>query len=101
MQDYPEDGQGRMSQVQHGSKMLVGLPDDLAPPSVWVDGKIFFVNQLLQQSTKGYFIPTKLFQARVSPTPGTQVLSLGHRVSQTDISSETCRFSRYRLRLCR
>lgn len=93
MQDYPEDGQGRMSQVQHGSKVLVGLPDDLAPPSVRVDGKVFFVNELLQRSTKGYFIPTKLFQARVGPTPETEVLSLGHRVSPTDVSSETSLFS--------
>lgn len=101
MQDYPEDGQGRMSQVQHGSKMLMGLPDDLAPPSVRVDGKIFFVYELLQQSAKGYFIPTKLFQARVGPTPETEVLSLGHRVFQTDVSSETCHFSQFHLTLCR
>lgn len=93
MQDYPEDGQGRMSQVQHGSKMLVGLPDGLAPPSVRVNGKVFFVDELLQQSTKRYFVPTKLFQARVGPTPVTEVLSLGHRVSQTDVSSQTCRSS--------
>ncbi|KAF8444474.1 hypothetical protein L210DRAFT_957941 [Boletus edulis BED1] len=69
MQDYP---------------MLMGLPDDLASPSVQVNGKVFFVDELLQQSTKGYFISTKLFQARVGPTLETKVLSLGNRVSQTD-----------------
>lgn len=101
MQDYPEDGQGRMSQVQHGSKMLVGLPDNLALPSVRVDGKVFFVNELLQQDTKGYFIPTRLFQAQVGPTPESEVLSLEYRVSQTDVSTETCRSSRLHPSLCR
>ena len=93
MQDYPEDEQGQMSQVQHGSKMLLGLPDDLAPPSVHVNSKIFIINELLQQSTKKYFIPMKLFQVRVSPMPETEVLSLGHRVSQTDVSGEMYHFS--------
>ncbi|KAF8124200.1 hypothetical protein EV363DRAFT_1403310 [Boletus edulis] len=65
-------------------KILMDLPDDLAPPSIWVNGKVFFVNKLLQQSTKRYFILTKLFQAQVSPTPETKVLSLKNRVSQTD-----------------
>lgn len=82
-----------MSQVQHGSKMLLGLPDDLAPPSVRVNSKIFFIKELLQQSTKKYFILTKLFQAWVGPTPETEVLSLGHRVSQTDVSGEMYHFS--------
>ncbi|KAI9566584.1 hypothetical protein HD554DRAFT_2174244 [Boletus coccyginus] len=63
MQDYSKDRQGQMSQVQHGSKMLMDLLDDLAPPSVQVNGKVFFVYKLLQQSVKGYFIPMKLFQA--------------------------------------
>ena len=63
MQDYPEDGQGQMSQVQHGSKMLMGLSDWFTPPSIQVNGKVCFVDELLQQSTKGYFIPTKFLQA--------------------------------------
>ena len=101
MQDYPEDEQGQMSQVQHGSKMLLGLPDDLAPPSVHVNSKIFIINELLQQSTKKYFIPMKLFQVRVSPMPETEVLSLGHRVSQTDVSGEMYHFSWFHLSLYR
>ena len=92
MQDYPEDGQGWMSQVQHGSKMLMGLLDEFTPLSVQVNGKVFFVNELLQQSTKGYFIPMKFFQAQAGPTVETQVLSLGHKVSHTDVST-SCIFS--------
>ena len=101
MQDYPEDGQGHMSQVQHGSKMLVDIPDDLALPSVQVNGKVYFVNELLQQSTNGYFIPMKLFQAWVGPMLETEVLCLEYRVLQTDVSSETYRFSWLHLSLCR
>ncbi|KIJ12956.1 hypothetical protein PAXINDRAFT_14320 [Paxillus involutus ATCC 200175] len=84
MQDYPEDGQGRMSQVHHGNKMLEGLPDDLAPPCVRVDGSIYFVNKLVQQQGNQYFIPKKFFQARLSsPSAEATVLSLGYKVQQT------------------
>lgn len=86
MQDYPEDGQGRMSQVHHGNKMLEGLPDNLAPPCVRVNQDIFFVDELLQQVSKQYFIPKKFFQAKLGGTPAPQLLALGHKVSQTDVS---------------
>ncbi|KAF8834898.1 hypothetical protein BDN67DRAFT_871006, partial [Paxillus ammoniavirescens] len=85
MQDYPEDGQGQMSQVRHGNKMLEGLPDNLAPPCIHVDGSIFFINKLLQQSMKQYFIPKKFFQARLQPSSSAeaQILALDHKVYQT------------------
>ncbi|KAF9237455.1 hypothetical protein BU15DRAFT_48704 [Melanogaster broomeanus] len=84
MQDYPEDGQGRMSQVHHGEKMLEDLPNNLAPPCVAVGINIFFVNELLQRSTKGYFIPKKFFQAKLGGTPEAEVLAAGHGVSRTE-----------------
>ncbi|KAF8438190.1 hypothetical protein L210DRAFT_3679452 [Boletus edulis BED1] len=87
MQEYPEDGQGRMSQVHHGSKMLDDLPDGLAPPCVRVDRAVYFVNELLQQSTGQYFIPKKFFQARMSPEGESvepTILALGHKVSKTE-----------------
>ncbi|KAG2097248.1 uncharacterized protein F5147DRAFT_747487 [Suillus discolor] len=82
--DYPEDGQGRMSQIHHGEKMLHGLPDNLATPSVHVDGNIFFVDELLQQMSKDYFIPKKFFQAQVSADHDAEILSLGHSVTWTE-----------------
>ncbi|KIJ68889.1 hypothetical protein HYDPIDRAFT_122720 [Hydnomerulius pinastri MD-312] len=85
MQDYPEDGQGQMSQVHHGHKMLEGLPDDLAPPCVCVGTNIFFVNELLQRSTKDYFIPKKFFQAKLDGALEADILALGHGVSRTDM----------------
>jgi hypothetical protein len=87
MRDYPEEGQGRMSQIHHGEKMLHGLPDNLATPSVRVDGNIFFVNELLQQVSKDYFIPKKFFQAQVSADYDAEILSLGHFVTRTEVRS--------------
>ncbi|KAG2094609.1 uncharacterized protein F5147DRAFT_747791 [Suillus discolor] len=58
MQDYPEDGGDGMSQVFNGMKMLLDLP---SPPAVRVDGTIYFVNELLQESSKAYFIPECFF----------------------------------------
>ncbi|KAF8546850.1 hypothetical protein OG21DRAFT_1399235, partial [Imleria badia] len=83
MQEYPEDGQGRMSQVHHGMKMLDDLPDALAPPCARVDCSVYFVNELLQQSTGQFFIPKKFFQARMQGSLEPTVLALGHRASET------------------
>ncbi|KAI9571213.1 hypothetical protein HD554DRAFT_1998148, partial [Boletus coccyginus] len=83
MQEYPEDGQGRMSQVHHGIKMLDDLPDTLAPPCVRVDYGIYFVNELLQQSTGQFFVPKKFFQARMQESSEPTVLALGHKASKT------------------
>jgi len=88
MQDYPEDGQGYMSQVHHGSKMLEDLPGGLAPLCVHVDHAVYFVNELLQQLSGQYFIPKRLFQARM-PCGGESteltILALGHNVSKTTV----------------
>ncbi|KAH7903914.1 hypothetical protein BJ138DRAFT_1019864, partial [Hygrophoropsis aurantiaca] len=84
MQDYPEEGSGRMSQVHHGNKMLHGLPDHLAPPTVRVGDNIYFVDELLQQSSREYFILKKFFQAKLMIDNDIQVLALGHIVSRTD-----------------
>jgi hypothetical protein len=58
MQDYPEDGGRGMSQVFNGEKMLFKLP---SPPAAKVDGEIYFVNELLQDSSGDYFIPEHFF----------------------------------------
>jgi hypothetical protein len=90
MQDYPEDGRGNMSQVHHGSKMLHELPEELLVPSVRVNGSIYFRNELLQ-STTGFFIPTRFFQANIpscdAEQASLQVLALGHPVVQTEVQS--------------
>ncbi|KAG2099140.1 hypothetical protein BD769DRAFT_1631222 [Suillus cothurnatus] len=56
MQDYPEDGGKGMSEVFNGEKMLFELP---SPPAAKVDGEIYFVNELLQDSSGDYFLPQR------------------------------------------
>jgi hypothetical protein len=68
MQDYPELNDDGMSQVHHGEKMLLDTPASIATPAVRVDGKIYFVDELLQCSTGLYFIPERFFY-RVSTPP--------------------------------
>ncbi|KAG1900387.1 uncharacterized protein F5891DRAFT_1128572 [Suillus fuscotomentosus] len=84
MRDYPEEGDGRMSQVHHSYKMMHDLPDDLSPPTVRVGINIFFVDELLQLSSMEYFIPKKFFEAKITPDNNAQTLALGHIVVQTD-----------------
>ncbi|KIK77013.1 hypothetical protein PAXRUDRAFT_17787 [Paxillus rubicundulus Ve08.2h10] len=60
MQDFPEDRGEGMSQVFHGEKLLHELP---SLPAVRVNGTIYFVNELLQESSMGYFIPERFFVA--------------------------------------
>ncbi|KAL4079983.1 hypothetical protein V8B97DRAFT_2020725 [Scleroderma yunnanense] len=54
MQDYPEDGGSGMSQIYHGEKMLLDLPSH---PAACVHRKIYFMDEILQESEGGYFIP--------------------------------------------
>ncbi|KAG6376771.1 hypothetical protein JVT61DRAFT_1795 [Boletus reticuloceps] len=63
------DGQGHMSQVHHGTKMLEDLPEDLTPPCAHIDHSVYFVNELLQQSMEG-------------EEPA--LLALGHQVLKTE-----------------
>ncbi|KIJ13255.1 hypothetical protein PAXINDRAFT_81387 [Paxillus involutus ATCC 200175] len=67
MQDYPEDKGKGMSQVFHGRKMLLDLP---SPPAVRIHGRIFFVNELLQDTSGDYFIPERFFSAASNQSEG-------------------------------
>lgn len=49
-----------MSQVFNGTKMMF---DGSASPAVRVDGKIYFIDELLQESSGHYFIPKRFFYA--------------------------------------
>lgn len=60
MQDYPEDACGGMSEVFHGSKMLLEAP---SPPTAHVWGKVYFVNEILWDECGEYFFPECFFLA--------------------------------------
>ncbi|EGN93622.1 hypothetical protein SERLA73DRAFT_78499 [Serpula lacrymans var. lacrymans S7.3] len=79
MQDYPEEGDGSMSQAHHGTKMLHDLPPSLAAPSILINGKIYSVDELLQQSNGAYFIPKKIFQSQ-DQLGIVETLAIGHSV---------------------
>ncbi|EGO18833.1 hypothetical protein SERLADRAFT_443800 [Serpula lacrymans var. lacrymans S7.9] len=83
MQDYPEDNGGSISQVHHGSKVLHDLPPSLAVPSLHTNGKIFSVNELLQQDSGNCFIPIKFFLHK--DQRGVKVLAIGHNVVRSDV----------------
>jgi hypothetical protein len=65
MQDYPEDSGKGISQVFNGTKMLLDTP---SPPAVRVHGSIYFTDELLQDSTGGYFIPQQFFLGAADPS---------------------------------
>lgn len=101
MQDYPEDKGGGMSQVFHGEKMLLELP---SPPAARVDGKIYFVNELLQECSGAYFVPERFFNASYSASSESDLANLrdpcqqelyamGRPVQYTDV----CNLIRYML----
>ncbi|KAG1824214.1 hypothetical protein EV424DRAFT_1320857, partial [Suillus variegatus] len=90
MQDYPEDGGDGMSQVFNGQKMLLELP---SPPAARVDGKIYFVNELLQECSGGFFVPERFFTASYAPVNGrdsqdscqeNKTYAMGRAVQYTD-----------------
>ncbi|KAI9457277.1 hypothetical protein HD554DRAFT_2177757 [Boletus coccyginus] len=58
MQDYPDNGGPSMLQVFNGTKMMFDGP---AFPAVFVGGKIYFVDELLQECSGHYFIPKCFF----------------------------------------
>lgn len=90
MQDFPEDGGDRMSQVFHGAKLLHELP---SPPSVRVDCNIYFIDELLQDMSGGYFIPERFFLASSKVASGglsdgheetKELFALGRAVQRTE-----------------
>ncbi|KAI0685875.1 hypothetical protein BC835DRAFT_1218160, partial [Cytidiella melzeri] len=61
MSNLSEDHEGYISEAKHGFKMLRNGPEDIVTPAVRVEGKIFFTQELLQQSGASYFIPERFF----------------------------------------
>lgn len=93
MQDYPEDGGKGMSQVFNGRKMLLDLP---SPPAVQVNRTVYFTDELLQESSGGYFIPNRFFLAAGdTPADTTEscdkvLYALGRAAQRTEVCSHLC-----------
>jgi hypothetical protein len=93
MQDYPEDGGKGMSQVFNGTKMLLDLP---SPPAVQVNRTVYFTDELLQESSGGYFIPNRFFLAAGDTLADTTescdkvLYALGRAAQRTEVRSHLC-----------
>ncbi|KAI0040147.1 hypothetical protein FA95DRAFT_1464700, partial [Auriscalpium vulgare] len=81
MEDYPEFLGQTMSEVRHGEKMLLDIPADVGTPMVRVDGKIFYVDELLETQSGSYFIPERFFNRAVSDTIPSQSDTQPHATS--------------------
>jgi hypothetical protein len=92
MRDYPQDDGSRMSQVHNGEKMLLDLPQDVTTPTVHVNGRIYFVGELLQRTSGAYFIPERFFARNTGRGPGQQeeLFSLGRNVARSTVGGCIC-----------
>lgn len=96
MKDFPESGEGGMSEVHHGRKMLLESPQGIATPAVRVRGRIFFVDELLRCVGGMYFIPERFFSQKhprtkqsSNPAGGvekTKLMALGRVARKAEVS---------------
>lgn len=61
MCDYPVEGKGFMSEVWHGRKMSEELPPEIAPPTAENQGRVFWINELLECFDRSYYYPERFF----------------------------------------
>ncbi|KAH7885947.1 hypothetical protein F5I97DRAFT_2024174 [Phlebopus sp. FC_14] len=54
IQDYPKDKGSGILEVFYGKKILLDLP---SPPTARIHGKVYFVNEILQEISGEYFFP--------------------------------------------
>ncbi|KAI0686507.1 hypothetical protein BC835DRAFT_1287910, partial [Cytidiella melzeri] len=93
MSDYPEDQGCCMSEARHGFKMLCNAPQGIATPAIRAQRKIYFAEELLEQSDGTYFIPERFFVdnslSQWLATAGQSqdsLTDLGHSVSLNEVS---------------
>lgn len=90
MQDYPQDTT-TISEVFHAEKILLDIPSGIAPPTIRVNGKIFYVDELLQRSSGAYFIPERFFcraktGAALEGDEKFDFFAIGYDVERLDVS---------------
>ena len=69
-----------MSQAWHGSKMLEDAPDHLMTPMIRLNGRVFYVNELVQR-LNDWFLPLRWFLRGEEQYP----YAFGHRVEMTEV----------------
>jgi len=79
MQFYPAILGSRLKEVWHGTKMLKDVPDHRLSPTIRHNGKIYYVNELMECTDQRWFIPTHWL------CKGQGFVALGHHAWLTDL----------------
>lgn len=86
---YPEDLQGRLGEVWHGTKMLQDVPDHILTPMIRHKGVSYFVDELVKCEDGSYFLPKRWVRCNNSmhavghPVQNSLVRSLGLSLNLT------------------
>jgi hypothetical protein len=94
MHDYLVDGGKGLADHFNGDKMLFDVPEDIATPTVKVNGDIYFINELLQLSMGGYFIPQRYLYSNTqsggdahAKDQELELVAISLPVERTDVSA--------------
>lgn len=71
----------RMSQAWHGYKMVHDIDDKYLTPCIHVNGRIFYINELVQRKSD-WFIPLRW----ITHGPSRELRAIGHIANQTEVS---------------
>ena len=92
MNDYPRDGGKGMTDHFNEDKMLFDVPEDIASPTIRIDGNIYFMNELLQLTNGKYFILQCFLYTKISRDNGNadaaaaeELHALGYKVERSDV----------------
>lgn len=78
---YPEDLQGQLGEVWHGTKMLEDVPDHMLSPMIRHKQVDYFVNELVRCHDGTYFLPTRWVRRNHS------MHAFGHPVRNSPVST--------------
>ncbi|KAJ7820162.1 hypothetical protein B0H14DRAFT_2600146 [Mycena olivaceomarginata] len=74
---YPEDAGNKLGEVWHGEKMMRDTPDHLLSPNIRHNGKMYYVNELVQRTDGSWFLPKRW----VTRNNGKVMLASGYNVN--------------------
>jgi hypothetical protein len=82
MSFYPEDAGNKLGEVWHGEKMMRDTPDHLLSPNIRHNGKMYYVNELVQRTDGSWFLPKRW----VTRNNGKVMLASGYNVKESEAS---------------
>ncbi|KAJ6614498.1 hypothetical protein B0H10DRAFT_1803312 [Mycena sp. CBHHK59/15] len=82
MSFYPEDAGKKLGEVWHGDKMMRDIPDHLLSPNIRHNGKMYYVNELVQCTDGNWFLPKRWVTRNNSKV----MLASGYNVTESEAS---------------